>query len=829
MSMFPTARAGIAPALIGACAALWSPLSGAATDGLQCGHQRCFITITDNLSFEAAADAVHDGMFGIEVSGDVTVHTPSERLVLTRADLVFRPREQGAPVPFELYGTAQPPIAELPLFDQAAVRAQPVAAVGLVARKTLQDLLERGDYRLPLAENPVDPDGDPAELIEPAYLFFHFETGLSLDMPLGAWLGVDADAGEHDPFAFSIPGDKSLTFILDPTEPYFFLSQDARAMLMDALGAAYQEANARAQAQEAQAAAEAAQSDTGGANGDADVDTGGSDSDTGQTDGATDGDRRDGDDAADDERDSLLPEIGEMAFSWLGGIPFEPATTWGLPANVGHFKGHLYLDATVPLYKFIELTGKVVTHASAEGFEQGGNGDVQVAFDLIPNLLSFSFPLGNATAGVRVTEDDVTSYFSGIQSPDYSFLPAVIPVVPANDVRVAGYISSSYPEDSRIVASGSFGYDMSGFRSLTGLDLRDLILSQARLEIGVGGVSLTGRTGASLHPSIALGAEARVDIYFSPRSPEDSYVTMSGEMLVAGIGLQPVRLRLDRNGLFVDGAFVTPISEIAMAGRITKQGPSLSGSTSIGFDIGDVRAALESARAKVVEARGHVQGLTRVVEEQRAVVTDERRQAIAKLVTAKEALTAAQKRVDDLNAAIASHERAISGYRSQISAKHRWYKRQPWYKRSWAWAQYAAYRTGKNAQIAWRYAQIGTLNAAKAIAKSGLEVAKLAVSGIEGGLAAIPVDADPRVAGPLVALETATAALHVAEAALPKLPDIDADIRGHIAVTLTHTGIRGRLEASANGHNLANGKVSFGSRPEACIDLAGLGALCARF
>ena len=54
------------------------------------------------------------------------------------------------------------------------------------------------------------------------------------------------------PFAFSIPGDKSVTFILEPVEPYFFLSQDARAMLMDALDAAHKDANARAQAREAE-------------------------------------------------------------------------------------------------------------------------------------------------------------------------------------------------------------------------------------------------------------------------------------------------------------------------------------------------------------------------------------------------------------------------------------------------------------------------------------------------------------------------------------------------------------------------------------------------
>jgi len=805
----------------------------AASAGLDCDPQRCVITVTENLSFEAAADAVLDGLRGIEVYGDVIVHTPQESLSLTRAELVFRPNDGGAGPAYELYGTAVPPMAELPLLDQARLRAEPIAAVGLVSRATLKTLLEDDDYRLPLAENLRDSERDPVTLIEPAYLFFHFETGLSLDLPLGDWLGIDEEQGEHNPFAFAVPGDKSVTFILDPVEPYFFLSQDARALLMEALGPDYQEANAAAQARQAEQADPGATGDTASADGQSDPAAAGA---TGQEATGTSGqggqDTADGQSRGDgDDQDggSLLPELGEVAFSWLGGIPFEPLTTWGLPADAGRFKGHVYLDATVPLYKFIELTGKVVTHTSADGFEQGGNGDVQVAFDLIPNLLSFSFPLGNASAGVRVTEDDVVSYFSGINAPDYSFLPPVIPVLPTNAIRVAGYISSSHPLDSRIVAEGSFGYDMSGFRSLTGLDLRDLELSHARLSIGAGGVSLHGRSGVSIHPSIALGGEAVVDIYFSPRSPETSYLEMRGQMLVAGVGLKPVVLRLDRTGLFVEGAFVTPLSEIALAGEITGSGPSLTGSAGIAFGVGEVRAAIEKARAKVLDAQRKVEVLNDVVATQRAIVTREREETVSRLIQARSQLAAAQQRLEGLEASIAGHYRAISSYRSQISSKYRWYRSQPWYKKAWAWSSYAAYRAAKNAQIAWRYGQTGALNVAKAGAQAALEVAKGTVRAIEASIAVIPIDADPRVSGPLLALQSARAALTVAEAALPKLPDIDADIRGDVILTLSHQGVRGRLNASANGVTLAGGRVTLGTKPEACIDLATLGALCVPF
>ena len=70
----------------------------------------------------------------------------------------------------------------------------------------------------------------------------------------GARTCLNQDEDAHDPLAFSVPGDKSVTFILDPAEPYFLLSQDARADLMEAMEDAYEEARDRAQAREEGAA-----------------------------------------------------------------------------------------------------------------------------------------------------------------------------------------------------------------------------------------------------------------------------------------------------------------------------------------------------------------------------------------------------------------------------------------------------------------------------------------------------------------------------------------------------------------------------------------------
>ena len=160
---------------------------------------------------------------------------------------------------FELYGTAQAPFPALPLFKDATFKSQPLAAVGLVSRDTLKSLLEdeQAGYTLPLAENPKDELGDPDDLVEPAYLFFHFESGLALDLPLGKWLQLNQD--EDDPFDFSVPGDKSATFILDPAEPYFFLSPDAREFASEALDnarALAEDANRQREAEQAQAKAD---------------------------------------------------------------------------------------------------------------------------------------------------------------------------------------------------------------------------------------------------------------------------------------------------------------------------------------------------------------------------------------------------------------------------------------------------------------------------------------------------------------------------------------------------------------------------------------------
>ncbi|MEM7254054.1 MAG: hypothetical protein AAF493_21760, partial [Pseudomonadota bacterium] len=771
-----------------------------------------------------------------ELSGTVRLLTGARDFTLYDARLVFEPRDDHPKLKYELYGIAQAPLGD---FDVLVgdFGVAPRAAVGLVSRETLQDLLESDDNpTLPLAENYEPDENGDMQLAEPAYLFFHFETGLTLDIPLGEWLGFNQES-DVDPFAFSVPGDQSVTFIIDPHDPYFFMSNDARQLVVDKADQQIERATLYQQAieeqereQQAQRDAENASKSNGESESAADNGSPGNGSPgNGSPDNAKNNNanpsEKDKTNDGDKDKGSALPSLGALAFSAHGGIPFEPDTVWGLPDDIGQFKGHLLFEASVPLYKFIELSGPIVAHASVEGFEMGGNGDVDVSFDLA-GVFSFSFPLGNASAGIKVTDEQFVTYFSGINSPDYSFLPPIIPMVPDNTSQVAGVIDTDHPENTRLEAYGKFTYDTSGFTELTGVQLGNLGMTEAHVVIDRHGVRAVGRTASNILPNVKLGGEATVEVYFSPTNLQASFIEMTGVIDIVGVGLKPARIRIGGSGIFIDGTFVTPLSTIEVSGTITAAGPALSGSAEVIFPLGDFMDAVNQARAGVIAAQGEVEKWDVAVLHMRSVVKRERDEAQAKLNQAIAGMNAAQSHVNKLNAQIGRYNRSISSAKSAISSKYRWYKRQKWYKKAWAWGKYTAYRVYQYGRIAYYHSVIAGIVVARTAANLALETAKLTVAGLRSGLDITPIDLDPRVAGLIISLEAAEHALKLAELALPPLPSITADIAGEIELGIDLRGARGELSATFNGHPVTSGHVNLGPKPQACVSITPLGNVC---
>ncbi len=770
-------------------------------EGVSCDAYRCSISIHESLAIESGVSDFYGDGDRYEMIGDLIVKTPAGNVPLLDAELYFSRNTDNTDIGFEVYGVAEAPFPSVPLLAGASFTAKPLAAVGLAGRKMLKSLLESDGYTLPLAENPKDPEGDPNDIKQPAYLFFHFQSGLAFDMPLNALLGMNQEG--DNPFNFSVPGDKSVTFILDLEEPYFFISQNARELVAEKSEAAIDLAKQANEEREKER-----EQQNGG--------------DTKENNDAVKG-------AASETAKSALPDLGDLAFSFEGGIPFRPKTIWGIPEGAGEFKGHLYIETELPLYKFVKLNGEIVTYIGKEGYMQGGNGKVEVSFDLIPNFLNFSFPLGNATAGVTITKDEQATYFSGINDPNYSFLPSFVPFTPANKTLVSGYISSANPVLTQLRAKGQFGYDTAGLSKLVGVNLNNLAVNSADLTVTVEGIRLRGRTSSSIHPSIKLGGSVDVDIFFPFTRPELSYVRMSGQMQVAGVGLSPVALDISAKGFFINGKFVTPLSEIGMGGQITNQGPLLTGNAGIYLPIGDITAALNKAREGVLKAEQKVQEAGYLVDQARKQVQADRDRDAANLEKARAEVVSAQNGVKSLQSKINYQNGLIKKYNGEIAAKKRWYNKKPWHKKPAAWIAYTGYRTYKLGQIGVAKTAIAGLNVAMAAAKGVLWTAEQVLYGIQQGISTLPIDLDPRVSGLIIGLESAKAALKVAKLALPDLPVIDLDVGGKIDLTLDIKGIRGNLSAQMNGQSLADGKVAFDPMPKACVNISKLGEFCTPF
>jgi hypothetical protein len=764
----------------------------------QCEQLVCTVPLTEELSFEVSADSFVHYDNRLELSGQVIVHTPVQSVTLNEADLVLEAKPGAKPVPYRFYGTARPQMKELPIFgDATPYNYVPVAVIGLVDRATLKGLLEDEDTKLPLSEIPKDPHGDPQVLTDPAYLFFHFQSGLSAEVPLAEWLGLHHLGVDRDALDFKIPGEQSATFVLDPAEPYLLLAQDNDMELVDKLSPAHQAAAASAQVVNARAAPM-----SGG--------------------------------GIQDDPDTPIPDLGQLAFSAQGGIPFEPRNTWGLPEEVGHFKGHLLVETELPLLDILEVNGTILNRFGEQdgliGAQFGANGDFGIDFELIPGL-DFEFPVLDGTLGMFVTQDDAEIYFSGTQTRDYSFLPDFVPLTPFEDTRVAGYISRYKLDESRLMADGRFGLNMANFSRMIDVPLQDIEIARARLTLDKEGVRLEGRTSGSIHPDIGVQTEAKITVWVSFSDPQDSYLTMSGEMSLLGAGFKPVGLRVDRKGLSVGGAFKTPISTVLMGGAIDANGPRLSGATMVSFSRSQILAPLASTEAVYRAAMKEHSRLLAVVNHYRAIVEAERAPLFDALQDAKDLLAEAEREIESFRKSIAKHRADIRYWKRQIANKSAWYDNLGFFDKIKEGPATGIYIANRAEKITKAGLKIGKLEAAKWAAEKGLPLARKAVELAEDALPSIPVDADPRVAAHLGAEWTARMAMLNArkayDALYAELPDWAkrGGFSGMMHLQLDRSGMSGKIRTMPHGVEVS-ARVELDGNPEVCVDFPKVGEAC---
>ncbi len=167
-----------------------------------------------------------------------------------------------------------------------------------------------------------------------------------------------------------------------------------------------------------------------------------------------------------------------------------------------------------------------------------------------------------------------------------------------------------------------------------------------------------------------------------------------------------------------------------------------------------VRDAIEGlasgAIAAIDEAQAEVEKLYDVVEKMRRQVRAERMAAIR-------TLRAAERRVD-------AAQRKIDGILNEIESTKRYWESLP--SADWPW------KPSKARDWVWIGPKLAGLYIAYGVATAALELVKLALRGLQGLVAVIPIDADPRVAVPLALYYTAIGALEVTKTTIGGLANV---------------------------------------------------------
>lgn len=286
-----------------------------------------------------------------------------------------------------------------------------------------------------------------------------------------------------------------------------------------------------------------------------------------------------------------------VGFSLGGHLPFTPETTWGISEDAASFDGHLWLGGKVNLNDVklpIAIGGKTVVDVDpnddgktfftdpADGFKFGSNSELDVSLEA--GLISFEVPVAQSTIVGRVGGGEAWALYSGSIKSGNGWMPADVPLKNTMQLKAAGH-ASTHVEEMYFKAEGDLSFDAGKLGAWTGVELNDLAMAKATLNVDKDGVLVTGTASAAFSPYLGLQGNVDAVGYFNG-NPNGWYVTLDGRLVVSGIDLSAdAHARLDRNGMQVSGKFQTPISLIDMSGSITRQGVDVEGTATVRIPI----------------------------------------------------------------------------------------------------------------------------------------------------------------------------------------------------------------------------------------------------
>ncbi len=764
-------------------------LPGSCTDE---GSAGCSFT-AGQLALVSSGPVDFDDAGVAQVAGDVTIPTNGIDIEIDNSDLAIEVDAQGEIV--DVSGSADVPLPTTGPLAAAVVVDGARAAVGYDWGRNLGHL-----------GVPVAPDRQ--------YFFFTFEDSFSMRTGFDQLFGDVAGL----PLSLSAPGDVSATMVIDPLDPFLYVGGACPDFGKDDDGKDEKDERSRENK---------------------------SDTDDGK---ASD------DENSDDERAELAYGAGPgedcgLGVSLGGHIPFEARSDNGAASDLQRFSGHIVIHhSQIPLVAGVDLDGEMIVQVGADSLAFGGNGQVRASVPLIEDALDFSFPLAHASAGMRLGlgggAEQVDLFMSGQIDSQSAFdqLPGWLPLELPADAHVAGAArlvlnlgDRSAPlldPASFVELEGHLAMAPAFLDELTGVDLSELLVSDAAVRVDGSGMRLTARTTSSIHPAIQFGGEIGVDAFVSPIDPLRSYVTLDGEVQIAGIDLDgAASLRLDAQGFRATGHLNTAMSQVELTGSITTTDVQLSGQARVDVPLNLLDGLLEGAPKALADAKAEVRKLDDDIAAIRAEIEAGRVERARDFDAAQAAVDEAKAEVDEIQREIDNAYARIRTLENEIEDWEEWYADLPKVEQvTYGWASLSFEVGWRGTEIGLLYTGIGTLEAARLVAQGVLDGAKLVLEGIEAGLDLIPVDADPRIIALVAARELALGTLTLAEGAVSVLT-IDARLAAEIEVTLGTTGLSGAMTGqvcSGEGClDVVGGSVSFAPEPEACLTVVGAEACLA--
>jgi len=745
------------------------------------GSGDCVVVVAPGLGLLAPEPAFipHADGLGFDVVGDVSIPTGGEPVTLLESDLSIRLDPSGSRVA-ELVGVTRMPMPNDGFLGPVEITERPLASMGFAQGAVLLQL------EGPVADAPIREDR--------FYFFFNAVARFAAELP---------------PISMQTPGGAGVV-VLDPIDPFFYLAGE-----YEGFGGDGKEQDDSSQTAAADPADPSASSSP---------DPNAADPN------ATDPNANDpnASDPQDDEDDDGAGLAG-IGFSVNGLIPFVPARVDGVEDEMPIFDGHLYLATSMPLAPLpISASGEFVfdldpdddgdtpftpvAFAASPDLAYGVNGALDVEIPFL-KFFSIGFPLGDATAAVKVDGADVRAAFSGLVTAD-EFMPDLpLPIRPTGGIRVYGAISAKNPVDFFAHAEGQMGIDAGGLGALSGVPLGELYSQDAVLDVNASGLTVQGSTSASIHPSIALDGSAGFIMFLSPAG--DANLGIFGAFTIGTEHLENAALIVGTDGVRVYGEYTTGGTRLWMTGVLDGSGYSLSGSAKLADPIeGNAQEKLALVNSLLAQ-QVLVDALRFSADAADAIVSS----LLPPVQAARDAVAVAQSAVNGINSDISYQTGRMNSYYSSYTY---------WKKKSCAWYD-ASCQTNRAAKMSYYYGKYtyhkgvrAALYVSRDAALAVLGAASSSLALAEGNLSSAQAIANLAQAE----LDHAIAALRDAEAQLAALPEIDGTLDMIATITISNGVVSGSVQGVWNGQPLTDGWVRFGSPGEACLQVPTVGTIC---